>query len=124
MRKFNPSTDYHTVCEWWRQHNWDCVPKDCLPVTGYIIDDVCVGFLYKTDSKIAWLEYIVSNKNSDKEVRNKGLDKVIDTLINDAYESGFKALFTSVEHPALIERYAKHHFVSTDKNVTNMIRRL
>lgn len=124
IREFDFKNDYHVICKWWRDHNWMCVPKDCLPKTGYMIDNVCAGFLYKTDSKIAWMEYIISNKDSNKDERNQGLDMLITKISDVAKESDYKILYTSVMHPKLIERYNKHEFVVTDKDMSNMIRRL
>ncbi len=124
MRLIDLNTDYHIICSWWRQHNWPAIAKEFLPATGYIVDGVCAGFLYKTDSKIAWIEYIISNKECDKSVRNDGLDILINKLLDVANEDGFKAIFTSVEHPKLMDRYVSHGFNVTDHNMYNMMRRL
>lgn len=116
--------EYYTLVEWWNQHNWKAPSINMLPKTGFIVENVCAGFLYKTDSEIAWLEFIISNPNSDKEERSKGLDLVINALLEEAKISGFKAVFTSVEHKKLIERYKEHGFIETDKDMTNMVKRL
>lgn len=124
MRVIDIKNDYHVLCNWWRQHEWPAIPKDHLPVTGYIIDNVCAGFLYKTDSKIAWIEFIISNKECDKQLRNDGLNNLITKLTDVAKEDGFTSIFTSVSHPKLIERYSNLNFNVTDKNMSNMIRRV
>lgn len=116
--------DYYTLVEWWSQHSWKAPSINMLPKTGFIVENICAGFLYKTDSEIAWLEFIISNPVSDKEERSQALDLVINSLVEEAKLSGFKAIFTSVEHKKLIERYKEHGFVESDKDMTNMVKRL
>jgi hypothetical protein len=123
IREFN-KIDYYLICEWWTAHKWNAPSYLMLPKTGFIIEGLCAGFLYKTDSEIAWLEFVISNPKSDKELRNEALNILIEKLINEAKQSGFKVIFTSVEHTKLIDRYKNHGFVETDKSMTNMIKRL
>lgn len=124
VREVDLSSDYIELVIWWSQHKWTPMPKDMLPGTGFIVPGFAAGFLYKTDCKIAMLEMVVANPKTDKEERSKALDLVIAKLIETAKEQGFKALFTSLNHPRLVERYATHGFQPTDLNVTNMIRSL
>jgi hypothetical protein len=123
VRQYKPS-DYISVASWWVMHDWPVIDADHLPKHGFIVDDKAVGFLYMTDSKIAWLEFIVANPNVSKEDRSEALDLVINKLIDLAKELEFKTVFSSVTHPRLIERYKRHGFVVTDTGMTNMIRRV
>ena len=116
--------DYKTLHEWWKAYDWQSVPYNCLPKTGYIIDGYCAGFLYKTDSNIAWLEWIISNKNANKEEKAKALDSLISKLIDDAKKEGFKLIFTSVSNKSLVDRYKQHGFNVTDENMVNLIKEL
>lgn len=121
IREFK-KTDYETIKGWWRTHKWVPIPLDFLPKTGLIVDDYCSGFLYKTDSKIAILEFIISNPNTDKIKRADALDLLIDGLCVEAKNSGYDAIFSYLVHPNLIERYKKHNFIITDTDVTNFMR--
>ena len=114
--------DHYTVCKWWKQHDWQGLSLNMLPPTGYIVDDVCAGWLYKTDGGWALLEWIISNPESDKDKRDEALDRLISKLIEEADNAGVKAIFTSSNHPKLVERYGKHNFKITDTNVTHMVR--
>jgi hypothetical protein len=118
------NTDYETVKVWADMRKFPLLPQEYLPVTGFIHEGFCVGFLYKTDSKIAWLEWVISNPFSDSEKRNSAMNEIIEELAKDAKEQGFKVIFTSVEHKGLIERYKTLGFEVTDKTMTNMIGRL
>ncbi len=86
------------------------------------MENHAVGFLYRTDSGLAWMEWITTNPASDKMDRDKALNLLIETLINEAKSQGVAAVFTSVEDTGLIDRYGQHGFQVTDKNMTNMVR--
>lgn len=118
------SSDYYILCEWWNKQNWQAPDRNMLPKTGLIIENICAGFLYKTDSDVALLEFIIANPESNKEERSEALDLLINNLVNIAKESGYKAIFTSLQHTKLLERYKKHGFIETDKSMTNMIKRI
>ena len=68
IRKLN-NKDYETILlKWWKDWRWTPVPKDFLPDNGkggYIVYDketpVCAGFMYVTNSKVGWCDWIISN---------------------------------------------------------------
>ena len=61
--------DYSTIVEWWKSWpEWEPLAQEMLPEngTGGIIiekegEPIVAGFLYGTNSKIAWMEWIISN---------------------------------------------------------------
>jgi hypothetical protein len=116
--------DYPIVKTWADARKFPLVPQEFLPSIGFIHENYCVGFLYKTDSKICWLEWVISNPVSDKPARDKALNELLSALVEIAHKEGFKAIFSSLEHKGLIERYNSLGFVETDKGMTNMVRRL
>lgn len=122
-RPYNPS-DYALLSEWWAAHNWPPMPEQFLPRTGVVVEvedkAVCAGFLYKTDSAFAWLEWVVSDPKSDKLERSQALDTLIGSLLHIAQSLGFQAIHTSARHPGLIERYQAHGFVLADTQMTNL----
>lgn len=121
IREFKKE-DYSEIKNWWIAHKWQPIPVEFLPKTGYIIPNYCAGFLYKTDSKIAIMEFIISNPLTDKDKRSVALDLLINSLCNKAKEDGFKSVFSSLVHPKLIDKYKKNQFFVTDENVTNLMR--
>jgi hypothetical protein len=123
-RQFNVLRDYQTVCGWWEAHGWPQLPTNLLPANGFIVEGLCAGFLYKTDSAFAILEFVVGNPSSDKIERGEALKVLIERAIESAREQGALVVFTSTEHPSLIEHYQTRGFVVTDKNMTNLVRRI
>lgn len=114
--------DYPTVKEWADKRKFPLVPPEFLPPNGFIIDDCCVCFVYRSETPIAWLEWVISNPDSD--VRDDALNLLIEAACDWAKGQGFKVLFTSVEHKGLIERYKSLGFIETDRSMTNLLRNL
>ena len=81
--------DYDTILvDWWKDWNWDAPLRDFLPDNGkggLIVYDgetpVCAGFVYLTNSKVAWVDWIISNKNYRKKPdRGQAIGLLIETV--------------------------------------------
>lgn len=124
--------DYETLKGFWSQYkDWETspVPEILLPPYGAIIEDnnkiISAGFLYETKGNGAcWMEWVVADPKADKNIRDKSLDLLFDTINKHAKNEGYQFVFTCVMHPKLMERYEKHGFIKGDSNMTNMIKRL
>ena len=96
IRLFDKQKDYKTLCEWWDAWNLPTHPVEALSETGVIISkdniDVCSGFIYRTDSYIAWLEFVTINKKTTKKQREGVLKKLGEVLIEKAKTMGFKLI--------------------------------
>ena len=127
-RELDLKTDYGDLKRWWRTWSWPAVPEELLPGVGLIVESktqkLAMGFLYSTDSDFAWIEWITGNPDADKFQRREALDILIDELSERAKADGFTTVFTTMKHPGLIERALLHGFVVTDKDMTNLVRRL
>lgn len=116
--------DYALLSKWWKAHDWE-PPAECmLPVYGLICNEIAAGFMYSTDSKLFWVEWFISDPDSDPEQRNRAVDIVVDKLCDYAKISGAKAVFSSTNKPSFENRLLKHGFVVGDKNTTQLIKGL
>jgi len=126
-RYFEVSKDYATIANWWNGHNWPIVAPDFLPKLGLIIEDeehkYCCGWLYRTDSLIAWVEFIVSNPKAPMKKRSEAINLLIEELLQKARQMGYGCVFTSVSQKGLMRRFAKQGFVVGDTNITQMTRK-
>lgn len=118
--------DYPMLYSWWVDQKWTPVPMDMLPDLGLIsiIDDkpVCAGFLYTSNSRTVWMEWVIADPTIDKETRNIALEQLIDNLLTLAESKGAKYVVTSVMHPKLIERLEQKGFIKTDESMQNMLK--
>lgn len=117
MRAIDLEKDYKTLEKWWKSYSWPCIAPEYLPTTGLIIDDLCAGFLYKTDSSVAILEWIVGNREADRGARAQAIREVVQGLKEIAHRAGYTKVFTSAVHPNLISAYKELGFQPTDSNV-------
>ena len=125
-------SDYEMLKEWWRFWRFPIPPIVTLPqeddenFSGVIAcennKNIACGFLYKTNSALCWLEYIVTNPNTSSEERNLGIKTVIEQLSIKAKELGYEAIFSSIKNENLINKYKELGFIEGSKGTTEMIK--
>jgi len=79
-----------------------------LPEIGYVIDDVAVCFLYKTDSAICFFENLIISPRVRKAERTKVFNLMATTLIDRAIQEGFKIIW-GVSDGVNVPLRLKHH---------------
>ena len=68
--------DYENILlGWWSDWGWDAPIKDFLPENGtgglIIFDDdipICAGYIYNSNSKLSWIDWIVSSHTYRKKI--------------------------------------------------------
>jgi hypothetical protein len=123
--------DYETLSSWWRDWRWTPPPPaDMLPENGtggvMVSKDgveICAGFVYFTNSKAAWIEFIVSNFQYKENDRHEALEFLINVLIELVKDAGdFKYIYTSLKSKSLIDRYSNCGFIKGDSNCQEMVK--
>ncbi|HUV84687.1 MAG TPA: hypothetical protein VMV86_03210 [Methanosarcinales archaeon] len=123
--------DYeNTLVKWWKDWRWAEPPaKDSLPqdgLCGVMVSkdgvNICAGFIFLTNSKTAWCEYIISNFEYKEDDRGAAVEYLIDTLSVIAKEKGYKYIFTSLNNEVLIKRYERSGYLVGSKGCTEMIK--
>ena len=84
IRELNESDYDDILVGWWKQWKWEPPQRDFLPNDGkggIIVYDketpVCAGFMYLTNSKVAWVDWIISNKEYTKKPQRKDAIKLL-----------------------------------------------
>jgi hypothetical protein len=102
-------SDWETLQEWWVKWNWPTVTKEMLPLNGcgglivYKGDiPIVAGFLYLTNSNIAWMEWIISNKDYKDNDRKEALKTLVLELENIALNVGKDIIFSVSKSKSLI----------------------
>jgi hypothetical protein len=125
------SKDYDEVLvEWWKDWGWDPPQKGFLPDNGtggcIVLDGdepVCAGFMYITNSKVVWIDWIISNKNYRKKPeRKEAINLLIETLTNISRNLGNKYAYALIKHNGLIESYEELGYIKGDKYTSEMIK--
>ena len=124
---------YDTVLEkWWKDWGWVPPKRDFLPNDGtggmMVLDGdipVCAGFMYATNSKVAWVDWIISNKEyKDRVKRKEALMLLIDTITNVCKNTGFTYSYALIKHKALIKTYEELGYTKGDEYNSEMIKAL
>jgi hypothetical protein len=130
-RKLEPE-DYDMLVDWWKAWRWTPPTRDMLPENGecgVMITDgatpVCAGFLYETNSKIAWIEFIISNlEYKDKAKRAEAIGVLIDVLTVVAKAGGFKLCYSISMNSPLTNAFIKSGYLPGAKNFTELIKHI
>lgn len=125
--------DYDTILVgWWNDWGWTPPQKDFLPNDGtggiMVLDEdepVCAGFMYTTNSKVAWIDWIVSNKQYRKKPQRKeAILLLVDTLTSIGRNTGHKYGYALIKHQSLIETYQELGYIKGDEYTGEMIKAL
>ena len=125
--------DYNeTLVKWWKDWDWAPPPRDFLPEDGkggiMILDKetpVCAGYIYNTNSKVAWVEWVISNKEyTHKENRKQALKLLIDTLNNMCKDIGKEYCYALLKHEGLIKMYEELGYKKGDSYTVEMIKKI
>ena len=118
---------------WWKDWGMSPVPKDFLPddgMGGLMVtdgdDNVCAGFMYSTNSKIAWVDWIISNKGYRKKPqRTEAIRILINSLTNIASASGYIYSYALVKNSSnLVKTYVDLGYAKTCVYTNELIKKL
>ena len=107
-------SDWETLQEWWAKWNWPAITKEMLPLNGCGGLIVCKGnipvvsgFLYLTNSNVAWMEWIISNQDYREEDRKEALEMLISGLEDIALSVGKTIILSVGRNKNLISTHKK-----------------
>ena len=124
-------TDYENILVgWWQQWGWEPPQKDFLPNDGkggiIVYDDetpVCAGFMYITNSKVAWVDWIISNKEYTKKPQRKDAIKLLVSALTEICKNtGSKYVYALIKSQSLIGTYEELGYIKGDSYTSEMIK--
>lgn len=122
ITQFNYEKHADEVMKWGSKHKFPLPAKEFLPETGIMVDDSAVGFVYLSNSNLAWIEWIFSNPEKSPDERKEALDLLMSTLEKIAIAHGMKAIFSSSGHDGYRKVLERNGFQETDVNVVHHIK--
>jgi len=113
VRSLN-SEDYKILVEWWKAWKWPILPKEALPSNGtggimvYKKDILVVaGFLYWSNSKMVWLDWIISNPKYKENDRKEAIKILIKTAEGMVKKQGGGVMMSISRSKSLLETHKK-----------------
>lgn len=107
IEKFDYDKHAVMVNTWGEKHDFPLPPKNFLSNVGFVVNETACGFLYTTNSDLAWIEWVFGNPEKTREERTLGIDLLMKLLEATAKEAGCRAIFTSAgsaAYRAVLER--------------------
>jgi len=107
--------DWNFLPDWWAGwKGWMQPSRDSLPdngLGGLIVEKqnkpIVAGFIYTTNSKGAWIEWIISDPKYREDDRQQALELLIQGAENVLKNQGFKYLLFVGKHKNLINTFEK-----------------
>jgi hypothetical protein len=132
IRELNESDYDNILVAWWKQWGWEPPQRDFLPDNGkggIIVYDqdtpICAGFMYITNSKVAWVDWIISNKEyTKKPYRKDAIKLLVSTLTEICKNTGSKYVYALIKSRHLIETYEQLGYIKGDRYTSEMIKLL
>jgi len=126
-------TDYEDILVgWWKQWGWEPPQKDFLPNNGkggIIVYDgetpVCAGYMYLTNSKVAWVDWIISSREYNKKPQRKTAIKLLVSALTEICKNtGSKYVYALIKSQNLIGTYEELGYIKGDSYTNEMIKLL
>ncbi len=131
IKELNPSDYEDVLVGWWKDWDWQAPPKDFLPENGegglmVLHDDkpICAGFMYVTNSKVSWVDWIISDKKiKNKKLRHEAVKFLVSTLTDICSKSG-GFIYALLRHEGLIKTYEDLGYIKGDSYTHEMIKKV
>ncbi len=128
-RPLLPSDYDEILVKWWENWKWEAPVRDFLPENGtgglMIMDGeepVCAGFIYITNSKVAWCDWIISSDTYRKESRKKAIEMLVEELADICRNTGYRYSYALIRSEPLIETYKNLDYTQAETYTTEMIK--
>ena len=104
--------DYEELCSWWERWDWPILSKDMLPgegTGGVMVSknnvNIVAGFLYWSNSKLVWLDWIISNPKVSRDIRREAIKKLILTAEHMTKKAGSKYMMSISRSNSLLKTH-------------------
>ena len=111
-------TDFDQVRGWYEKRGISFNDRNVLPGVGFIVDNVAAGFIYMTDSNIAFIEGFIANSDTDEMARDSALDVISECLIAHAIVMGCKYIKCETKIKSIELRAKRFGFKSFGETVS------
>jgi RimJ/RimL family protein N-acetyltransferase len=130
IRELNDSDYEDILVGWWKDWGWQPPQKDFLPDDGkggiIVYDDdvpICAGYMYLTNSRVGWVDWIISNRNyTKKELRKDAISLLVSRLTDICRLIGCKYIYALIKNESLINTYESLGYIKGDSYTSEMIK--
>ena len=99
---------YDSVCKMWESNGLVCPPRGVLGDSGVICFEggapLCAIFIFNPTSEMGMMEFMVSNKNANKDIRGQAIDLMLQSAVEKCKEIGYIYIYTATSSAKFIDR--------------------
>jgi hypothetical protein len=113
--------DWEILSFWWKSWQWPEMNKEMLPMNGcgglMVYKDntpIAAGFLYLSNSKVAWLDWIISSPSYKEKDRREALELLISSLEEIGRQQDYSIIISIARHKGLINTHKKLGYTVDD----------
>ncbi|QQU04260.1 hypothetical protein [Myroides odoratus] len=121
--------DYLELVSWWTWWRFSPSLQELLPnngTCGIMLSKegitICTRFIYYTNSKMYWIEFVVSNPNYRESDRKEALVSLINELGEIAKVQDYKVPYTNLKNTSLINHFSDCQYIKGSTHTTEMIK--
>tara|TARA_R110002126_G_scaffold219971_1_gene365339 strand:- start:227 stop:634 length:408 start_codon:yes stop_codon:yes gene_type:complete len=129
LRELNKGDYDTTLCPWWLAYGFTPPLKEFLPNNGeggMIVyegeEPICAGYLYETNSSVAWSEWVISDKNYVGDNKSEAVSLLLQGIEDLAKGKGFSFIFANNNNSALVKHYKKNGYTVGCSDSTEIIK--
>lgn len=104
------SKDFPVIVHWYRKRQLTPPDPRALSDAGFIADGRVAGWLYLTNSNIAFIDGIISDPNTSASLRRESLSKLVGCLIDFAVHLGYTQVIGLTKHPGIQDLGKRYGF--------------
>ena len=128
IRQYKES-DYEMIASWWMRSTGGYLPKTFISETSYIVENknipIYFSSLYLTNCNgCCWMENVVANPDTDKDLREDGLEKLTNHLEKEAKDNGYRHLIIFSYNDKVKNIYKGLGFIKTLDDVTTFAKEI
>lgn len=98
------------ISKWLKAKNLTLPDERLLSPHGIIMNATAIGFLVKTDSKVAYIDHVATNPQATKEYRKESLDFLFKFLENEARRCGYLMVQALASLPIMRSRFENSEY--------------
>jgi hypothetical protein len=122
--KYDPKIHFEDVCLWAEARSLGLPPKGGLPKTGRIVPGKCALFIYKTDSKVGFMESLISNPCSSPSDIPEAIDLCVQALEKDALDLGIQFIISSSFLPIVADHAKRNGYIVRPESYKLLVKEL
>jgi hypothetical protein len=95
IKEFNIEKDYEEYSSWFSHFSYESPPKNLLSTLGFTVStdiNICSGFLYISNSALAYIEFVIANPKAKREDRKESLNILLTHLQGLARTKGYEMI--------------------------------